>query len=37
MNIAMTLPVAVTLAGCGSPASGPGWTTLVDGDKSLEN
>ena len=36
--IAGLLVVAIALLGCASPApSGPGWVTLIDGDKGLEN
>lgn len=31
------LVVALALFGCASAPSGPGWVTLIDGDKGLEN
>jgi hypothetical protein len=31
------LLVASVLAGCASQPSGPGWVTLIDGDKGIEN
>jgi hypothetical protein len=31
------LVLALALFGCASAPSGPGWVTLVDGDKGLEN
>lgn len=31
------LVVALALFGCASVPSGPGWVTLIDGDKGLEN
>lgn len=31
------LVVALTLFGCAMPPFGPGWVTLLDGDKGLEN
>jgi hypothetical protein len=34
---AALLVVAFTLFGCASPPSGPGWTTLIDGENGLQN
>ncbi|RPI45413.1 MAG: DUF1080 domain-containing protein [Betaproteobacteria bacterium] len=31
------LAVALSVAGCGTQPMGPGWVTLIDGDKGLEN
>ena len=31
------LVVAFTVFGCGTQPYGPGWVTLIDGDKGLEN
>ena len=31
------LLVAFTVLGCASHPQGPGWVTLIDGDKGLEN
>lgn len=36
-QLAGLLVVAFTLFGCASAPSGPGWVTLIDGDKGLEN
>ncbi len=35
--VAALFVVALMLAGCATGPSGPGWTTLIDGDKGLEN
>ncbi|MGH8638446.1 MAG: 3-keto-disaccharide hydrolase [Burkholderiales bacterium] len=35
--VAALLCVAFTLAGCATPNSGSGWTTLIDGEKGLDN
>lgn len=31
------LVVALTVAGCGTQPTGPGWITLIDGEKGLQN
>jgi hypothetical protein len=31
------LLLALSLAACGSAPTGPGWTTMIDGDKGLDN
>ncbi len=36
LSLASAVVAAATLAGCASPAPA-GWTTLIDGDKGLEN
>ena len=35
--VAALLCTAFLLAGCAHPGSGAGWTTLIDGEKGLEN
>ena len=35
--VAASLLVALAGFGCGSMSSGPGWVTLIDGDKGLDN
>ena len=35
--VAALLCVAFTLAGCATPGPGSGWTTLIDGEKGLDN
>ena len=35
--LGLSLLAAGLLAGCASPPGGPGWVTLIDGDKGLEN
>ena len=39
MRRATTIAIALLLAACASTSSGPGggWTTLIDGDKGLDN
>jgi hypothetical protein len=34
---AALLAVALTLAGCATQPSGPGWVTLIDGEKGMQN
>ena len=35
--VAALLCIAFVLAGCAHPGSGEGWTTLIDGERGLEN
>ena len=37
LSLTLSLLLAWALAACASAPAGPGWTTLIDGDKGLEN